>query len=182
MDARVKEIEARCEGFWTDTLTGKVYWVLHLEFTPDDYKKSIAKKRAELKANYAALRESAEREEKLVDAENKRLSEENERLQGQIDDVADALGCKEKTSHRHSHGRCLYAGISKIEHDWAALVVAEKRKLTAALTVLKAVEWVIHGFDSEPFCPKCRGLERANHVSGCELAAVLNNGGATDGR
>ena len=48
--------------------------------------------------------------------ENKRLSEENERLQGQIDDVADALGCKEKTSHRHSHGRCLYAGISKIEH------------------------------------------------------------------
>ena len=117
---------------------------------------------------------------KLED-ENKRLSEENERLQGQIDDVADALGCKEKTSHRHSHGRCLYAGISKIEHDWAALVVAEKRKLTAALEVLKAVEWGSID-DTGDFCPKCQWEKSAGHAAGCILAAVLNNGGATDGR
>ena len=116
-----------------------------------------------------------------LEAENKRLREENERLQGQIDDVADALGCKEKTSHRHSHGRCLYAGISKIEHDWAALVVAEKRKLTAALTVLKAVEWGSID-DTGDFCPKCQWEKSAGHAAGCILAAVLNNGGATDGR
>ena len=47
--------------------------------------------------------------------------------------------------------------------DGAVTVIAKKlgtaeARLTAALTVLKAVEWVIHGFDSEPFCPKCRGL------------------------
>ena len=110
---------------------------------------------------------------KLED-ENKRLSEENERLQGQIDDVADALGCKEKTSHRHSHGRCLYAGISKIEHDWAALVVAEKRKLTAALTVLKAVEWAGNGFGEGLYCLSCIGFKDNGHAPGCALDAVLN--------
>ena len=110
---------------------------------------------------------------KLED-ENRRLSEENERLQGQIDDVADALGCKEKTSHRHSHGRCLYAGISKIEHDWAALVVAGKRKLTAALEVLKAVEWRIAVQTRAAFCPLCLNIEEAGHAPGCELDAMLN--------
>ena len=153
MDARVKEIEARCEGFWTDTLTGKVYWVLHLEFTPDDYKKSIAKKRAELKANYAALRESAEREEKLVDAENKRLSENPVQFMVQGGPVV----------------------MSKDFDAMKARAETAEARLTAALEVLKAVEWPNHDGIAR-YCHKCQRYEHCGHAPDCTLDAVLNKG------
>ena len=54
-------------------------------------------------------------------------------------------------------------------------------RLTAALEVLKAVEWGSID-DTGDFCPKCQWEKSAGHAAGCILAAVLNNGGATDGR
>ena len=47
-------------------------------------------------------------------------------------------------------------------------------RLTAALEVLKAVEWV--NFQGAKYCPKCAKWKRAGHASDCTLDAVLNKG------
>ena len=56
-------------------------------------------------------------------------------------------------------------------------------RLTAALEVLKAVEWrLLIGDYGYPTCPKCKQAKKHGHAPNCALDAVLNKGGATDGR
>ena len=42
------------------------------------------------------------------------LRDENERLTQQIQDIAEELGCTEKTSHRHIHGRCIFTALETL--------------------------------------------------------------------
>ena len=47
--------------------------------------------------------------------------------------------------------------------------------LTAALEVLKAVEWrLLIGDYGYPTCPKCKQAKKNGHASDCTLDAVLN--------
>ena len=56
-------------------------------------------------------------------------------------------------------------------------------RLTAALEVLKAVEWrLLIGDYGYPTCPKCKQAKKHGHAPNCALDAVMNKGGATDGR
>ena len=69
--------------------------------------------------------------------------------------------------------------------DGAVTVIAKKlgtaeARLTTALEVLKALEWV--NFQGAKYCPKCAEWERVGHAPDCTLDAVMNKGGATDGR
>ena len=48
-------------------------------------------------------------------------------------------------------------------------------RLTAALEVLKAVEWrLLIGDYGYPTCPKCKQAKKTGHASDCTLDAVLN--------
>ena len=48
-------------------------------------------------------------------------------------------------------------------------------RLTAALTVLKAVEWgLLIGDYGYPTCPECKQAKKNGHASDCTLDAVLN--------
>ena len=54
-------------------------------------------------------------------------------------------------------------------------------RLTAAREVLRKYEWA--GFSRRgSFCLHCFKYEVDGHLPDCELDAVLNNGGANDGR
>ena len=55
-------------------------------------------------------------------------------------------------------------------------------RLTAAREVLKALEWAGNGFGEGLYCLSCIGFKDNGHAPGCALDAVLNKGGATDGR
>ena len=63
--------------------------------------------------------------------------------------------------------------------DSRAALFTERRKLearlTAALTVLRKLEWSIYGFGLKPLCPQCMKAE-PNHAPNCELDAVLKKG------
>ena len=63
--------------------------------------------------------------------------------------------------------------------DSRAALFTERRKLearlTAALEVLKAVEWrLLIGDYGYPTCPKCKQAKKNGHASDCTLDAVLN--------
>ena len=68
-------------------------------------------------------------------------------------------------------------------NEFERRTIAAEARLTAALEVLKAVEWrLLIGDYGYPTCPKCKQAKKHGHAPNCALDAVMNKGGATDGR
>ena len=94
-----------------------------------------------------------------LEAENKRLRDEREILENL------------------AHSQARNSGEESDRADKA------EARLTAALEVLKAVEWrLLIGDYGYPTCPKCKQAKKHGHAPNCALDAVMNKGGATDGR
>ena len=90
-------------------------------------------------------------------------------------DAAELVDENKRLRDSEDELRLEVAHQKSIWRDEAEARRTAKARLTAALEVLKAVEWPNHDGIAR-YCHKCQRYEHCGHAPGCTLDAVLNKG------